>query len=355
MAKTDLVIDTDMGVDDVTALLMFLTRPASFKILAITVLDGNVSLPAGLRAARIVTALCGGSNASIPIIAGADGPLIRGLTEKVCYDGHGTDGLGGFTQRADEWASFKALHLPSDFVESDALPVNSEHAAAVLVRLAAARPGTLSVLAIGPLTNIALAISLDPNFLKNLKTLVIMGGSSHAKGNASHVAEFNFHCDPEAAHIVFHAASGLDNNLAPKLLVIPWETTVDHALPWSFFDSLVTLSDNSSKYAQFLKGYTASSENKLRSSYEKEPETYSSNDEYFRNTHGFLKCDIYAAVCIIDSNSMVEYKDFEAKIELQGLHTRGMLALGWHSNSPKNCRVVFKIDAEKTKDIFKAT
>jgi purine nucleosidase len=130
---------------------------------------------------------------SLPIYRGSQRPMIRPLVS--AEEVHG-DGSGG---------------LSMDF---DGCSVESEHAVDALVRLAAERRGEITVVAIGPLTNIALAAIRDPSFPRNVKSLVVMGGSNNGRGNITAAAEFNVFVDPDAAKIVFDA--GFD------VTVVPW-------------------------------------------------------------------------------------------------------------------------------------
>ena len=113
--------------------------------------------------------------------------------------------------------------------------VGSEHAVNALVRLANECPGELTLVAIGPLTNLALATLLDPLLPKKYKRLVVMGGSIRAGGNVTPTAEFNTYCDPEAAAIVL--------DTWPGLTLVSWETTLAHGRfrqqwPGSYFDDI---------------------------------------------------------------------------------------------------------------------
>jgi purine nucleosidase len=115
------------------------------------------------------------------------------------------------------WVSAEEVHgdgaggLSMDF---EGCAVESEHGVDALVRLAAERPGEITVVATGPLTNIAMATIKDSSFSRNVKRLVVMGGSNNGRGNITPAAEFNIYVDPEAAKIVFDAGF--------HVTVVPW-------------------------------------------------------------------------------------------------------------------------------------
>jgi purine nucleosidase len=120
-------------------------------------------------------------------------------------------------------------------------PIQSEHAVHALVRLANENPGELTLVAIGPLTNLAVALTLDPDLPKKYKELIVMGGAIYGKGNTETItAEFNIQTDPEAAHMVFSAW--------PMLTLLSWETTTTHALPHDAFERLVSLGTPRAKF-----------------------------------------------------------------------------------------------------------
>jgi purine nucleosidase len=116
-----------------------------------------------------------------------------------------------------EWVSAENVHgdgaggLDMDF---DDLDISGQHGVDALIELAAQNPGELTVVCIGPLTNIAMAAVKDPRFVQNVKALYIMGGSNNARGNVTAAAEYNFYVDPEAAKIVFEAGF--------EIVVVPW-------------------------------------------------------------------------------------------------------------------------------------
>jgi inosine-uridine nucleoside N-ribohydrolase len=176
----DVVIDCDPGHDDAMAILLALRTTT---VHAVTTVHGNAPQARTTENARAILALAGHSQ--IPVAAGADRPLRR--EPRYAPEVHGLTGLDG-------------PEMPAPTV-----PVLDEHGADTLVRLSREVPG-LQVIAVGPLTNVALAIQRDPAFASRIARITLMGGSL-LWGNATPAAEFNILCDPEAAAIVFGAGA----------------------------------------------------------------------------------------------------------------------------------------------------
>lgn len=180
-----LIIDTDPGVDDAFAIALAALHP-DVELLAVTTVYGNVPLATTTPNAGRVLALCG--RADVPVAAGADRPLVypyRHRTGTV----HGVDGLSGI-----------AGTLP------DPAPVHAESALELTARLLAEAREPVTIAAIGPLTNIALLLAGFPKLRNKIGRLVIMGGGLN-RGNSTAAAEFNVHCDPEAARRVLVGGS----------------------------------------------------------------------------------------------------------------------------------------------------
>jgi len=161
-----LLIDTDPGVDDACAILTAFAHPEA-QIEAITTVAGNVSLAQTTANANILLDLAG---RDVPVYAGCEGPLVGPAVEASHY--HGADGLGD-------------SNCPPSQRE-----VAQEHAVNALIRLATALPGELTLVAIGPLTNVALATRLDPDLPIKYARLVVMGGTIRGTGNVTSAAEF---------------------------------------------------------------------------------------------------------------------------------------------------------------------
>ena len=194
--RIPLLIDTDPGVDDALALLMAFADPRH-EVVALTIAAGNVGLDHTVRNAL---KLCEVAGVAPPVFAGCPVPLVHPAEDAAFV--HGNDGFGDIGYAPATRAA------------------ESEHAALALVRLARENDGKLLVVALGPLTNLALAVRLDPSLPTRIARLVVMGGAVTGQGNTTVPAEFNIGFDPEAAHIVFDAF--------PRIDLADWEAVLEH-------------------------------------------------------------------------------------------------------------------------------
>lgn len=191
MSRIPFILDTDTAQDDCVAILLgSLDRRA--ELLGLSLVSGNVNFEQQVKNAKL-TLNVAEKLGKIPLYLGCRRPLLQGWES--AENVHG-DGVGG---------------LKMDF---DGLPVEEEHAVDALIRITKCRPKEVSVVCIGPLTNLAVATVKDPNFVSNTKQLIVMGGSNNGRGNITAAAEFNFYVDPEAAKIVFKAGF--------NITVVPW-------------------------------------------------------------------------------------------------------------------------------------
>ena len=186
-AALPVIIDTDGGVDDAAALWWAVTNPA-LDVIAVTVVWGNVPLDVATISVARVLAAAGRSD--IPLALGAPGPVGPAPELRAASFIHGNDGLG------DTTAGLAAPQLFS----------LDEPATALMPRLCRQRPGEVSVVTLGPLTNLALLLDEEPGFAATVRDLVVMGGSARAGGNALPTAEANVAHDPLAAAAVAAAA-----------------------------------------------------------------------------------------------------------------------------------------------------
>lgn len=198
-----ILIDTDPGIDDALAILLALASP-EVQLEGLTVVHGNCPLEQGVVNAIGILDIAGAT--TIPVAAGATLPLIQ--APYTAEDVHGLTGLG-------------YAQLP----ETARTPLE-QHAVDFLIERLLAAPDEMTVVAIGPLTNLALAIRREPRITRAVQQLVIMGGVIRDGGNMSATAEFNIYVDPHAAHIVFHA--GIPTTLVPLDVTRRCRFTADH-------------------------------------------------------------------------------------------------------------------------------
>ena len=183
MVKTTLIIDCDPGVDDATGLLMAFAA-SNIDLLAITTVGGNV--PAGQTARNACILRQIANREDVPVFAGADHPLV--CEPAGAGEFHGEEGLGDMA--------------PFD----PAKGIEAEPAADAIIRLVMARPaGTVDLVMMGPMTNLALALRRQPQLAGHLKQVVAMGGARSEGGNITASAEFNIWADPDAAHEVMQS------------------------------------------------------------------------------------------------------------------------------------------------------
>ncbi len=181
-----IIIDTDPSPDDAAAFLMALGSPDELEVLALTTVGGNVSLKNTtintLKALELV------GRTEIPVYMGADRPIKRDLI--TAEEVHGNTGFEGY-DLPEPKAKAKSGFAPDKIIE---LVMENE-------------PNSITICAIAPLTNIALAMQKEPKLAKRLQEIVLMGGARSEGGNVTPAAEYNIYVDPEAAEIVFNSGT----------------------------------------------------------------------------------------------------------------------------------------------------
>ena len=289
-----LIIDTDCGIDDAIAILMALADPA-IEVVGITCVSGNVPLDLVTRNVAIVLDAAGAG--AIPIFRGADRPLLGAAVHASSV--HGQDGLGD--------AGFPA----------SARGIEPEPGVLALASLARDNPGA-TLLALGPLTNVALALAVQPDLPRLLGATVLMGGAVHALGNATPVAEFNIYADAEAAAMIF------ERGLNPTVLT--WETTLETPVVWAEWDRLLAAGPIGSR---FVAPMTAAQ----------------SNRAHERQRPGILMPDPLAMAALLDKDCATTYS---ATVDVDTSHgiARGLTALDRSgvTGRPHNAKIVSKVD-----------
>lgn len=298
MSRPQLLIDTDPGVDDALAILM---AHAHADIAGLSIAAGNVGLGHTVRNARTLVDLLG---ADIPVFGGCPTPLVR-MPEESAAHVHGFDGLGdiGFPEPAAQ--------------------ASDEHAAQALLRLTRERPGELTLVALAPLTNLALALRLDPTLPQRVARLVIMGGAVTGHGNTGKIpAEFNIGFDPEAAHVVFEAFPAFD--------LVDWEATLRHAFDDAEFDAWLAVGD---QRAEFFGKVVATARRY--------------NAEHDRR--GVIAADALAMAVAIDPTIVTRSERRSVAVELDGRLTRGATVVDWANRQgrPAQAHIVLEVDQQR--------
>jgi purine nucleosidase len=185
-----ILFDTDPGIDDACAILLALASP-ELSVEGLSIVHGNCSVEQGTTNTLAILELANASH--VPVAKGCELPLVQ--PSLLAPETHGETGLG-------------YARLPAPRIR----PI-VQHGIDFLIEKIMSHPGEITLVAIGPLTNIALAIRHEPRIVETLKELIIMGGALRYEGNTTALAEFNTYVDPHAAHIVYHA--GIPTRLVP--------------------------------------------------------------------------------------------------------------------------------------------
>jgi purine nucleosidase len=226
-----IILDTDPGIDDALAILLAWASP-EIALDAVTVTGGNCALDQGVRNALAVVELAG---ADVLVVPGVALPLIR--PPFTAPETHGDRGLGN-----------------AQLDEPRTAPAN-EHAVDRIVGTIMAADEPVTLVAVGPLTNVALAIRREPRIAQRVDAVIVMGGAIDVPGNTTPLAEFNVYVDPHAAYIVLH--SGM------PLTLLPWDITSQVLLTQAHVDTLLQIkspitrfiADATSFYMTFHKQY----------------------------------------------------------------------------------------------------
>jgi purine nucleosidase len=278
------VIDTDPGVDDAHAIMMACAHPEA-QIEAITTVAGNVSLErTTANACTILDVL----ERDVPVYAGCGRALVA-RTSDASYV-HGEDGLGD-----------------SGYPRSTRR-VADEHAVNALQRLAMESPGELTLVAIGPLTNLALATRLDPTLPKKYKRLVVMGGSIRGMGNVSPTAEFNAY------------------------------TTLDHGFTAEQVEALMAVD---SPRAEFFRRITR--------------QTIEFTHQVL-GRQGMVAPDALAVAVALEPGIVRKAETHYVRVELAGHHTRGQTTVDWSDRTghEPNVNLVLEVDTKRLWELMQA-
>jgi len=222
---------------------------------------------------------------------------------------HGSDGLGDAV----------------DAKEPNLDLLQSTHAVKALVDIVRQNPGEITIAALAPLTNIALALRMDETFSKNLKEICIMGGNTHGIGNHFISAEFNFGADPEAAFVVL-------NEFECPVTIVSWEFCQEHSIDWDYFNQYIGIS---SPKSQFLK-------------------SISTSISKHESGGPWLTCDPFVIAVAVCPQIVTLQTTVHATIELEGRVTKGMMVVDWRNmlGKKENVTLIQKVDLDQFKTLL---
>jgi uridine nucleosidase len=300
-----IIIDTDPGVDDSMAIL-FAFRSPEVKIEALTVVFGNggtaVTTANALRLVELA------DRPDVPVARGAEKPLLRPFTGEG-WRVHGRNGLGEIEYPPPQGAP------------------DPRRAAQLIVDMVMANPGEITLVPLGPLTNIALAVALEPRIAENVREVVLMGGAANASGNASAVAEANIRNDPEAARIVFDAPW--------PVTMVGLDVTRRTIMSPAYIEKLRAVGNKHTDFiCQIVKHYMG---------------FYQQNV----GIDGFHVHDSSALAYVIDP-SLFTTKMLPVEVEIHSPSHAGMTAADWRqrSNKEPNINVCVDVDSERFLDLY---
>ena len=302
------IIDTDPGIDDAAAILMTLGSP-ELNVEALTTVFGNTPVEnCTINALRILEAA---NRADIPVFQGASRPY---SCDEPAFAAtiHGDDGLGD-------------VDLPTPSAAA-----KKTNAVIEMIDRIMASPGEITVLAIGRLTNVALAIAVEPGFAKAVQEVVVMGGAVNVPGNATPTASANLYGDPEAADIVYRSGA--------KVVQIGLDVCEQVEMSAAQQAQLWAADTPATRFMQRISPF-------IQNAYERRGRLI--------NPGGVRYNDVPAVSYVIDP-TLFECKDLPVRIETQGAHTRGQTVANQRNDAGEepNARVAFGVDAARLTQLW---
>ena len=299
-----IIIDTDTAGDDTIAIL---TALHNFDVLGITITGGNVDFNQQIDNALYTTEIAGYDN--IPVYPGYEGPIFgQDESHTTVEDVHGSDGMG------------------DSFFPKPKRAAEDSHAIDFIIKTVHENPGEVTLLAIAPLTNIAMAIKKDPTIVDKVKHLYIMGGTNNALGNIVPSAEYNFYVDPEAAKLVLQ--SGIE------MTMVGWDMCTDYSLMFDKeHEEIEALATKGSKFFTDV--------NRVVKKFNKE----------VHKLDGTTHPDTLLVAIAADEKIMSQSNKYFVDVETKGELTRGYSLDDNNGRLDKepNVRVCEKVDRERFK------
>ena len=319
------IIDADTGSDDAVAILLALRDP-SVEILGISIVSGNVPLELGILNTKSTMELC---EQDIKVYAGSNKPLLREYKEIHNLD----DFMDHVKSESPISASGQCVHGVDGMGDIGITPKNTDiqkkTAIDYLVSSFNDQPNEITLVTLGPLTNIAQAINKDPSISSKVKHCYVMGGTSDGSGNVSAAAEYNIWVDPEAAQTVFN--SGM------QITMVGWDNSYKYAMLRE--EEIEKVKSMNTKYADFVVDIQKT----LR---ELTLETYGHD--------GFDLPDPITMAIAIDNSIIEESQQLHVVVDTRDGITRGQTIVDYFDaeNGEQNIRVVTKSSKEKFMELL---
>jgi purine nucleosidase len=303
-----IILDVDTGIDDTLA-IAYAAHSPELELLGVTTCFGNISVDEATRNSLYVLEQLG--REQVPVYAGADKPLFRQDAKAYAKDVHGEDGLGNVLRGA----------LPRGTAES-------QHAAQFMVEQVRRMPHQVTIITVGTMTNLALAVMQDPGFVRLVGKVVIMGGAVTVPGNVTSQAEANIMGDPEAANYVFR--SGL------PITLVGLDVTMQTLLPVS---GLQRWRDRGTRLSGFLADAT---------------EFYIAAYESWSPGIGGCALHDPLAVGVVIDPTFVRTVPMHVEVDIEGLLSTGRTVADRRRSprNPPNMEVCLEVDAERFLEHF---
>jgi len=299
-----IIIDTDPGIDDALAILLALASP-ELSLEGLSIVHGNCSLEQATRNGLSILELVHAEH--IPLARGCELPLVQ--PSLLAPETHGNTGLG-------------YAKLPEPRIK----PV-VQHGCDFLIEKVMSNPGEITLVAIGPLTNVAMAIRKEPKLAKSLKELVIMGGAIRHEGNTTALGEFNVYVDPHAAHIVFHSEI--------PMTLVPLDVTYQCILTSPDVERLLKINSPIPKFIRETTGF------------------YMRYHDEYQNIKGCIVNDPLA-LALTFAPELCNYQELPVEVDISGGVSMGKTLADFYNygKKPANMKVALDVRAREFIELF---
>ncbi|KAM7296254.1 non-specific ribonucleoside hydrolase RihC-like [Ixodes scapularis] len=282
-SRMSYILDVDTGVDDAMALMAMLSHNKHVE--AITVVAGNTDLEnAYNNTMRVLQEI---NKTEIPVYKGADRPILGIWEPEAAY--FGSDNFGNVAQ---------------NYTIGNNSANDTTFAPLKMMDLIRSSCNNITLILLGPLTNLAIALLVDPHITRGVSEIFLLGGNIEGRGNIRPGSEFNFLVDPEAAEVVLQ-------RVECNVTIVPWEAVLKSTLPWNIFNATIGGTGRKAAFLKALTNHTIT--------------VFLGNGK----SPGFNLGDFLAVLAALDPGSVASKGAHRVAVELTGTHTKGMLVQGW--------------------------